>query len=88
MGKLKKGRHQICLPQIIVMEKVLELQKNIFNNLFVNKDMSLTSKMLLTAAGICIYSIRQRKKEIDSQRPDSRNLSFKVKSSLNTYLYT
>ena len=60
--KLKKSRHsrhQISLSQILVLGKVADLQKNVLNNLFINKYMSLTSIMLLTTTGIVIFILRR-----------------------------
>ena len=61
---LKNGRHsqhQISLSKIFDFGKAVELQIIGLNTLFVNKDMYLTNQLLLTATGICIYSIRRRK---------------------------
>ena len=57
---MKKGRHGRSLLQILVLVKASELQKNVLNNLFVNKEISLTNQALLTTASICIYILRLR----------------------------
>ena len=44
----------------LVLGKSVELQKYGLNNLFIKKDMSLTSHMILTAAGIFIYNLIRR----------------------------
>ena len=47
--------------QILVLGKEAELQKKLLKSLFVNKYMSLTRMLLLTASIICIYSLIRSK---------------------------